>query len=451
MPVSTESKPLSRYWLLLGVGALAIAGLFSLVLVIARTPAISELPLFKNLFHQALVVHVDLSVLVWFLSIACMMWSLLASPSKQAFPLVEEAALICYALGTLALTLSPLDTAGTPLMSNYIPVLMSPIFFMGLALLFCGTALMLIRLFMSSQWSAQWEGPLQYLVYSGALIGVIALMSFLWSYQQVPPVIEGQQYYEMLFWGGGHVLQFLHVQILMVCWILLMRALKPDFHIPSLLYYTLVAIGLAVALAVPFAYLLTEVNSAEHRLFFTYAMIAANGIAPVLLSLLLIPALWSVRALRKSQQRALWSSLLMSVLLFTYGGVLGGMIEGQNVVIPAHYHGSIVGVTLAFMGAAYAFLPRFGYADVSRWRMSYWQPIVYGSGQLLHITGLAWSGGYGVLRKTPGVAQDVALDIKIALGFMGLGGLIAIIGGFMFVIVVWKAVRPRVKAGPLRH
>ncbi|MFN7452136.1 MAG: hypothetical protein ACK5R5_04440, partial [Alphaproteobacteria bacterium] len=55
-----------RRWLMLGVAALAIAGLFSLILVIARTPQLAGL---KELFSVALVVHVDLSVLVWFLAV----------------------------------------------------------------------------------------------------------------------------------------------------------------------------------------------------------------------------------------------------------------------------------------------------------------------------------------------------------------------------------------------
>jgi cytochrome c oxidase subunit 1 len=42
------------------------------------------------------------------------------------------------------------------------------------------------------------------------------------------------------------------------------------------------------------------------------------------------------------------------------------MIRGVNVVIPAHYHGSIVGITLAFMGLAYVLLPRLGFAAADR-------------------------------------------------------------------------------------
>ncbi len=172
-------------------------------------------------------------------------------------------------------------------------------------------------------------------------------------------------------------------------------------------------------------------------------MILAGGVAPTILALWIVPGLISFRHLAQSNKRALYSTLCMSFILFIYGGVLGALIEGQNVVIPAHYHGSIVGVTLAFMGLAYLLLPQFGWRDVSGWKLAFWQPIIYGSGQLLHISGLAWSGGYGVLRKTPGGLENVSTSVKVAMGIMGIGGLLAIIGGFMFVIVIGMSVSTR--------
>ena len=48
--------------------------------------------------------------------------------------------------------------------------------------------------------------------------------------------------------------------------------------------------------------------------------------------------------------------------------------------------------------------------------------------------GLTLAGGYGVMRKTPGVAE-IALSAKIYMGIMGIGGVIAIIGGLMFVYI----------------
>jgi heme/copper-type cytochrome/quinol oxidase subunit 1 len=113
------------------------------------------------------------------------------------------------------------------------------------------------------------------------------------------------------------------------------------------------------------------------------------------------------------------------------------------VRIPAHYHGSIVGVTLALMGLAYAVLPRLGFAAPSR-RLATLQPLLYGGGQLLHVVGLVWSGGYGVQRKVAG-AQQVLRSTQevIGMGVMGLGGLIAIAGGILFVVIVLRAMVKR--------
>jgi heme/copper-type cytochrome/quinol oxidase subunit 1 len=175
------------------------------------------------------------------------------------------------------------------------------------------------------------------------------------------------------------------------------------------------------------------VTSYEHHEAFTLAM-RYGGLAVVPLMIVVLLA-WRRRQPLQEGQQPLRAALYSSLLLFTVGGVLGFLIEGKNVVIPAHYHGSIVGVTLAFMGISYDLLPRLGFGQPLR-RVATWQPYVYGAGQLLHILGLAWSGGYGVQRKTAGAAQGLERIEQIAgMAIMGLGGLIAIIGGLLFVIV----------------
>ena len=93
------------------------------------------------------------------------------------------------------------------------------------------------------------------------------------------------------------------------------------------------------------------------------------------------------------------------------------------------------------MGVVYHLLPRLGYS-APRGRLAVWQPYVYGAGQLLHIVGLVWSGGYGVQRKVAGSEQVLRSTAEVAgMGLMGLGGLLAIIGGLLFVVVVLRCVR----------
>jgi heme/copper-type cytochrome/quinol oxidase subunit 1 len=194
---------------------------------------------------------------------------------------------------------------------------------------------------------------------------------------------------------------------------------------------------------VPVLYALWPVGHPMH--FAAFAQLMQYGHLCLLpLGALLLPTLPGVWRAAASPERA---ALLASLLLFSAGGVLAFMIRGINVVVPAHYHGSIVGVTLAFMGLTFGLLPQLGWRQpLPRWAR--WQPLVYGGGQLMHILGLAWSGGYGVQRKVAGTQQVLSsLPEKIGMGMMGLGGLIAIIGGLMFVLACLMVMRHRPLSG----
>jgi heme/copper-type cytochrome/quinol oxidase subunit 1 len=93
------------------------------------------------------------------------------------------------------------------------------------------------------------------------------------------------------------------------------------------------------------------------------------------------------------------------------------------------------------MGVVYLLLPRLGFAAPDS-RLAAWQPYVYGTGQLLHILGLVWSGGYGVQRKVAGADQGLeGVAQTTAMGLMGLGGLLAVAGGILFVVVVLQSLR----------
>jgi cytochrome c oxidase subunit I len=128
------------------------------------------------------------------------------------------------------------------------------------------------------------------------------------------------------------------------------------------------------------------------------------------------------------------------MVLFGAGGVIGFLITGTNVTIPAHYHGSIVGVTLAFMGLTYYLLPHFGYRRPDM-KLARLQPYFYGGGQLLHVLGLVISGGYGVQRKVAGAAQELdTVERVTGMGLMGLGGLVSIVGGFLFIYICYRAI-----------
>jgi heme/copper-type cytochrome/quinol oxidase subunit 1 len=267
---------------------------------------------------------------------------------------------------------------------------------------------------------------------------VVALVAFAWSYFSIPDHLTGKPYYELLFWGGGHILQFTYTLLLLVAWLWLASASDVKLPVTPRVVLVLFGLGLLCVFMAPIIYYAYPVTSVEHIKLFTWLMQYGGSLAALPLGMAVFIGLMrcSKTTARKSPLR---SALLSSMILFGVGGIIGYMIQGSNVTIPAHYHGSIVGVTLALMGITYELLPRLGYAQPSQ-RLAWMQPWLYGGGQFLHVMGLVWSGGYGVQRKVAGAEQGLESIEKIAaMGLMGLGGLISIIGGFIFIYVVLRA------------
>jgi cytochrome c oxidase subunit I len=439
---------LARGWLWLGLAALIGSGVYSLLLVISRTPGVNRWFPVADFFRVALVVHVDLSVLVWFVALAGMLWSLISRPLGMR---MAWSALGLAGVGTLLMALAPFVDAGTPIMANYIPVLDGPVFLGGLAMFGVASALLVAR----GLWAAprlgltfDGAGALRFGLNAAAISTAVALLAFAASLWLTPTALDGKAYYEILFWGGGHALQFAWTLLMLVAWLWLASAVGARIPLSPRVALLLLALALVSVFVTPYAYLAHDVASVEHRNLHTWVMRLGGGISIVPIGLAVLMGLARGKSALEPAQRPLRAALIASMALFAAGGLIGVFISGSNVKIPAHYHGCIVGVTLALMGLVYLLLPRLGYRAPAG-RLAHWQPLLYGAGQLMHIVGLVWSGGYGVQRKVAGAEQVLRSNSEIAgMGLMGLGGLIAIVGGLMFVLVVWRAMRPRTTAVP---
>lgn len=428
---------ISRGWFFLGIFSLLASGIFSLLLVLSRTPAISEFIPWIDFFHTALVVHVDLSVLIWFISFTAVFWSL---SNQQPARLLDYSALILATAGTLMIVVTPFSGQAHPIINNYIPILNDPLFLTGLICVGAGIAFVSIRslLFNTLPELSSFQGVVRFAILLSVITLLITLLAQWYSYIELPVMSNEHSYYEYLFWGSGHTLQFSHTILLLVSWLWLSSAAGASYPLKSTHYIVLFLLCFIPVLFTPLIYFSYPVLSPEHRINFTELM-RFGGLASLPLGLIIVLRIFTRQTL-SPQQKPLRIAFICSVVLFASGGVLGFMIKGVNVVIPAHYHGSIVGVTIAFMGMSYLLLPVFGYkAPSGKWVNA--QPIIYASGQMMHIIGLAWSGGYGVQRKTAGAAQGLdSLAQKAGMGLMGLGGLIAIIGGVVFLVIVLRAI-----------
>lgn len=417
------------------------AGIFSILLVLARTPVVQGLVPLLDFFRIALVVHVTLSVLIWLLAMSAVNWSLITTRDNVIW---DRLSFLLAASGTTIIIVCPFLGAGDPLMNNYVPILRHPLFYTGLGLFTAGIFSHLIRA------ASCWPKLRQDLSGTDALnVGIalstgltaLSLLAVLVSWLKLPGTMGGQIYFEFLFWGGGHVVQFSYTLLMMIAWVVLASASGCRFELtPRLTLVFLIFLALPV-ITVPFLYIAHDVTTAGHRIAFTELM-KYGGLSCLPLGLAVAASLWRAKK-PQGEARYLRAALVSSLGLFAVGGFLGFMIAGLDIVIPAHYHGATVGVTIAFMGLTYYLLPRLGFGQLPE-KMATWQPRLYGGGQLMHVAGLAWSGGYGVQRKTAGAAQGLdGISQTAGMGLMGLGGLISVIGGLLFLVVAYRSIRSR--------
>ena len=441
LPVPTDARrTLARGWLWLALAALIGSGLFSVLLVLSRTPGLNKLFPVADFFRVALVVHVDLSVLVWFVALAGLIWSLHGTPRRGAW---GWAALGLCGAGAALMSLAPFLGSGEPIMANYIPVLDGAPFLAGLVVFGAGAALLVLHGLLTAPkigLAFDGAGALHFGLNASVVAGAVALLAFAWSWAVLPASLAGRAYYEILFWGGGHALQFTWTLLMLVGWLWLAGACGARAPLSPRVALGLFALALVSVFVTPYAYLAHDIASVEHRNLHTWGMRFGGGLAIAPIALAVVLGLRGLAPLAPAQ-KPLRAALLASMLLFASGGMIGVFIAGSNVRIPAHYHGCIVGVTLALMGLVYHLLPRLGYR-APEGRLATLQPTLYGAGQLMHILGLVWSGGYGVQRKVAGAEQVLRSSSEIAgMGLMGLGGLIAIVGGLLFVVVTMRAMR----------
>ncbi|MEQ8861256.1 MAG: cbb3-type cytochrome c oxidase subunit I [Pseudomonadales bacterium] len=443
VPADADTLRSPLGWLWLSVYSLIGAGLMSLLLALARTPLIQNVLENPALFKVALVVHVDLSALVWFCACASLLWSLLIPDPRGLW---GRGALGLSVIGTAMLTLAPFIGAPLPIMNNYVPVLEQSWFLAALGLVAAGVCVGAWRYLAACRGMGLLRAmdAMSCVRLAMALVAVMMLLSagcLGLSYAFMPAGLSGEIYYDLLFWGSGHVLQVAYTLMALAAWIVLVRGLDKRYARQWGWIRWLLIIAVVPTLMVPWAYL-PELDAREHVLRFT-EMMRWGGVAAIPLVLLAFAGLLASRS-HTPEGGWLRAAALCSLSLFAVGGIMGFLIRGSNTMIPAHYHGSIVGVTLALMGLVYFVLPRLS-RPITMPRAALWQPYIYASGQLMHVTGLAWCGGYGVQRKVSGTAQGLdGIAQTAGMGLMGLGGLVSVLGGMLFLIVVISALRPLV-------
>ncbi|MDH5490939.1 MAG: hypothetical protein OEY14_03095 [Myxococcales bacterium] len=430
----------------MAVLSLLLSGMLSLALVVGRMPGICDLftdPLF---FKRGLVAHVDLALIVWFDALLVALIFLL--PSRRRVGRLSQLGPFVALLGMLAFVAAAAMPGAEPILSNYVPAIDHPLFAFGICTFGLGVLMAVLdRRLLPSEEIPSGFFPIppsaRVGIRAAVLLLLLAALTFGCSVLVTPTGLTAHGYYELVAWGGGHVMQFASVAGMITVWLILLGLAIGEDPIDRRIATWLFAVLVIPATAAPWLALQGTTSGENHAAFTT---MMRWGIFPVtsLFLLLGLRALWRARREgateigKDPRVLAFGASAALAVL----GFVLGALIRGPNTMIPAHYHASIGAVTVAYMAIVY---PLLGHLEMrlptTRIRpLIRWQPALFGLGQAIFALGFGVAGHGGMGRKAYGTEQVVrSLSDYLGLGVMGLGGLIAAAAGLLFLWVVIKA------------
>lgn len=429
-----------RGWSLLAVGSLAVAGVLALLLVMSRTPKLQDLlpwP-WESFFYTALVTHVVFSFVVWyvaFLGAAAVLATARSAAGRPRLAALGPAGLWLGVAGAALLIGVTLADQGEASLNNYVPVLSHPLYYAGLAILGVGVALPVVRLLANP---GRIGDTVEFGVAACGVAYLVALLCFVIAWMLLPAGTDIAAFNERLFWGGGHVLQFVNTGLMMMAWQSLAVMAFGEAPVDRRLYWLLMAGLVVFVLPGPIFYFTFDVLGLAHRYAFTDLLWYGLSLPPAVMILGVFVLLWRWRGTWPWRSPA-FLGLILSILVFAVGGVFGFFLGVSDTRTPSHYHAVIGGVNLAFMGLMVALmLPVLGRAvKTGRWVWA--QFYLYGFGQLLWSVGMFLAGAAGVPRKTAGVEQGLdSVGKLVSMAMTGTGGLIAVLGGILFI---WFALR----------
>lgn len=431
---SAAVQRLLTAWLGLATGSLVVAGLFAALVAFARTPAVRLLGSAATLFHLALIAHVTFALTIWFFAFAGLLW--ITAAWRYRYPLSVTAAWTGWALATAGAALVAVPAfavSGTPFLNDYVPVIHHPLFWTGLLAALSGVGLLAAAYLEAWARGRRRAEPLPATALAlAALALLLALATLLLTWSRLDASRPWALQLRALFWGAGHLFQFVHTAGMLAAWGLAAGFLGQAVAPPAAARGTLWAC-LPFLLGGAGAYLIWPPETLLTNRLVTWTTFIGLGGATIPLAVL-VAVQWARTPPPRPWGDPLFSGPLLSLALFAVGGLMGFLGVRQDTRIPAHYHGMVGAVTLAYMALTPRVLTLTGREPWRPW-LTRWQPYLYGVGLLGLMAGLHWAGGRGAPRKTLGFSWADA-EALLAMNLMGVGSVLAIAGGLAFVLNV---------------
>ena len=479
LKVDLAAEKLIRWNAVVAVVFLAIGGFFGLLVALTRWPAVLLLP--AEWFYLALTAHGADVLLFWiiFFEIAILYFaSAILLSCRLATPRLAWLGFWLMLAGALLANVAVLQGESSVMFTSYVPMQAAPHFYLGLILFAVGT-LVAVAVFFGTLVIAKDEGTYEGsvpLVTFGAIAAaiiavftitsgaIILIPTFLWSVgliSHIDPVI-----YKVVWWGMGHSSQQINVCAHVAVWYAIAAMVlgaKPLSEKVSRFAFLMYILFLQIAAA---HHLLVEPGiSSEWKIFNTsYALYLA--VLGSLIHGLSVPGAIEAAQRRRGYtkgvfewlRKAPWGNpafagMFLSLVMFGFIGGISGVVLGSEQInlimhntmyVPGHFHGTVVaGTTLAFMAITYLVVPLVFRREIMFKKLAQWQPYVFGLGVAGISLFMMGAGTLGVSRRhwditfsDAPVAFDYPGTAFLMMGLNGVFGVLAALGGLMYVVVV---------------
>ncbi len=461
MKTSFEFTPAQRKllysWLVYAISTAGIAGTLAFAVAMTRTPGVRLLPSARA-FQVILIGHVTFALTIWLLSFISTVWTYAAFRSGVALNLrAGWIGLATALLGTGVISLPIVLFQGEAVTTDYVPLLDTPLFFVGFVTFLLGIGITAANYLVGVGRHVRAGGALSLTAYGMACATVAALTAILalsvaalrlgiGSNGRVPA-----EYYQAMFWGMGHSLQYVSVATMVVAWYAVIglaldgAELAGGMRKLALGLFTLFAV---FPLATPFPYFFFDPIAVPTKKIVGIALDGGLSLPVMFLGPMLLIWVWRSRtgSLLAWVRRMPWNdpgvmTFVFSAALFVLGLSIHPAARQGTLRTPAHYHSVVVGgVTLAFMGLAYHLLTKVNRPMVWR-KVAAAQPYLFAVGLMFLVIGLMGAGDLGAPRKTYDAAVTGVAWLK-PMVVMGGGAAVAALGGALFVaIMLWSLLR----------
>ena len=476
LKVDLAAERLLKVHAVAGVLAILFGGIAAVLVLLTRWPAVHLLD--PAMYYRALTFHGINMLIFWviFFEIAILYFAApIVLGSRVAWPRVGWVGFALMVAGSLSIDAAILNGGADVMFTSYVPLRAVSYFYLGWILFAVGALIGVLNFFATlvvARAERTYQGSVPLVTFGASTAAIIAVVTlahgaiiyiptWLWSLGIVKNLDAGM--YRLVWWGLGHSSQQINVSAMVSVWYLLATLTVGATPInEKVSRWAFVLYILFINLASAHHLLVDPQLSPAWKVWNTsYGMYLA--VLASMIHGMTVPASVEVAQRRHGLGKGLFewlakapwgnpgfAALMLSLVLFGFMGGITGVTFGAEQVniishntlrIPGHFHATVVaGTTLAFMGLTYYVVPLIWRRRIVSPKLAAFQVYAFGIGVAIFAAGMTTAGSYAIPRRHWDVQfanamfqPPVEAAAYVFLGIMGLGGLLAALGGALYV------------------